>query len=262
MDVNAVTFVFVFMTTKAVDFQRHTNKAMTRLASRRSGGWRRVAVGWLWLGLGLAGGTAAAQSDPLVNQWIASQTNLHTWSAEAIQTRALKTLSEPLVSTGRVWVAMPDRFRWELGQPAETIAVRQPDELILVYPRLKRIEKYPLNDKQPGLWQDALALLDASFPRSRADLDARFRVLAAGRTNGTVEIRLQPRSGRARKFMSEIAVGFYTNDFSPASTEPRFSDGSVMRNDFTHGVVNPPLAAGLFEVKPEADFTVVEPLKQ
>jgi outer membrane lipoprotein-sorting protein len=221
----------------------------------------RTHTRWLSLALGLAAGSAAAQPDRWVDQWISAQTNLHSWSAEAIQTRALKTLSEPLVSTGRVWVAMPNRFRWELGQPAETIAVRQPDQLIIVYPRLKRVEKYPLNDRQPGLWQDALALLDASFPRSRADLDSRFRVLSASRTNATVEIRLQPRSARARKFMSEISVGFYTNDFSPASTELRFSDGSTLRNDFTGGALNPPLAPGLFEVKPDPDFTVVEPLK-
>jgi hypothetical protein len=51
-------------------------------------------------------------------------------------------------------------------------------------------------------------------------------------------------------------------DFSPVSTELRFSDGSAMRNDFTHAVVNLPLDEGLFDVKLEPGFTVVEPLRQ
>jgi len=205
---------------------------------------------------------APAQSELFVDQWIAAQTNFHTWSADALQTRSFKTLSQPLVSTGKVWVVGLDRFRWELGQPAQTIAVRQPDQLFIIYPRLKRVEKYPLNDKQPGPWRDALALVDASFPRSRADFDSRFRLLSVIQTNATVQVTLQPRSQFARRFMSEIQVSFYTNDFSPASTELKFSDGSSMRNDFTNGVVNIPIDAGLFEVKPDTNFIVVEPLRQ
>ena len=108
------------------------------------------------------------------------------------ETRSLKTLSQPLVSTGKVWVAMPNRFRWELGQPAQTIALRQPDQLFIIYPRLKRVEKYPLNGNQPGPWRDALALLDASFPRNRADLDSRFRLLSVIQTNAIVQVKFSP----------------------------------------------------------------------
>ena len=122
--------------------------------------------------------TKAADTNALVERWIAAQTNLLTWSAEAVQTRSIKTFSQPLLSTGRVWVAAPDRFRWELGRPPQTIAVRQPDQLWLLYPKLKRAEKYSLTDSQPGPWRDALALLEASFPRSRAELESRFTVVS------------------------------------------------------------------------------------
>ena len=101
---------------------------------------------------------------------------------------------------------VPDRFRWELGQPAQTIALRQPDQLLIIYPRLKRVEKYPLRAAQPGPWKDALALLDASFPRSRADLESHFRVLSVTETNSMMRVTLQPKSASARKFMAEIQV--------------------------------------------------------
>ena len=222
----------------------------------------KFLAAWLCLAFSLVAVTAPAQSEKFLDQWIAAQTNLHTWSADAVQTRALKTLSQPLVSTGKVWVAMPNRFRWELGQPAQTIALRQQDQLFIVYPRLKRVEKYPLNDKQPGPWRDALALLDASFPRNRADFDSRFRLLSAIQTNAVMEVKLQPRSQAARRFLSEVSVGVHTNDFSPASTELKFSDGSIMRNDLTNGAVNLPLNASLFEPDFDTNFTVVEPLRQ
>jgi outer membrane lipoprotein-sorting protein len=204
----------------------------------------------------------AEDLDGLLDRWCAAQTNIQTWSADLIQTRSLKVLTQPLVSIGKVWVAPPNRFRWELGQPPQTIALRQPDQLLLIYPRLKRAERYPLNDAQTGPWKDALALLDASFPRNRADLELHFRVLAARQTNSVAQLELQPKSVAARKLISQIEVSFHTNDYSPAATELKFSDGSSMRNDFTNTVLNAPLREGIFEAKIDPGFTVVEPLRQ
>src|SRR5690349_18064255 len=119
--------------------------------------------------LGIAGANAAAL-DPEVIAWLAAQTNVHSWSADFVQTRSLKSLTQPLTASGHVWFEAPNRFRWELGQPAQTIAVRAADELLVIYPRLKRVERFPLSGEQTGPWRDAMALLEAGFPRSEADL--------------------------------------------------------------------------------------------
>jgi outer membrane lipoprotein-sorting protein len=198
----------------------------------------------------------------LLDQWISAQTNLHTWTADCTQTRSLKVLAQPLVAKGKVWVKVPDRFRWELGQPAQTVALRLPDQLLIIYPRLKRVEKYPLRAAQPGPWKDALALLEASFPSSRSDLESHFRVLSVTETNAVMRVTLQPRSASARKFMAEIEVVVNTRDFSPLATEMRFSDGSRMRNDFTNIVINAPLGEETFDAKLDPAFSVVEPLRQ
>src|SRR6185436_14406503 len=112
-----------------------------------------------------------ADTNAVVNGWLSSQTNLQTWTADFLQTRTFRTLTQPLVATGHIWFATPNRFRWELGSPARTIAVRNADEMFVIYPRLKRAEKYPLGGSAPGEWRDMLSLLDAGFPRNRADLD-------------------------------------------------------------------------------------------
>ena len=200
--------------------------------------------------------------NPMFDRWFTAQTNIQSWSADFTQTRIFKTLAQPLVSTGKVWVATPGRFRWELGRPAQTIALRQPDTLFLIYPRLKRAEKYPLNDNQPGPWRDALALLEASFPRSQADLESHFRVLSVTQTNANWELTLQPKSPLARQMMAEIGITVRTNDFSLAATEMKFADGSRMRNDFTNVVLNPVLGEEIFDAKLDPGITVVEPLRQ
>ena len=208
----------------------------------------------------LCGAADAPNLDALFGRWFAAQTNLQSWSADFTQTRTLKVLAQPLVATGKVWVAS-SRFRWELGQPAQTIAVRQPDQLLIIYPRLKRAEKYPLNGAPPGPVKDALALLDASLPRDRAALEERFRVVSAAETNATLRVWLQPKSAGARKFITEILIGFRTNDFSMTLTEMKFADGSSLRNDFTNVALNPPTDPAEFEPKLAPDVTVVEPLR-
>lgn len=239
---------------------------MVSLCSHRAGktltsglrAWRALTV-FLWLLAGFA--ARAGEPAPMLESWFSAQTNLHSFTADVIQTRTLKVLSHPLVSPGKVWVILPNRFRWEIGQPAQTIALRQPDTLFLIYPKLKRAEKYPLND-QTGPWRDALAMLEASFPRSRADLESHFRVLSVTPTNANWELRLQPKNALARQMMAEIAITVRTNDFSLAATEMKFADGSSMRNDFTNVVLNPVLGEEIFEAKLDPGITVVEPMRQ
>jgi outer membrane lipoprotein-sorting protein len=218
-----------------------------------------LCVGFLMVARGSV--VPAANLDAQVDRWFTAQTNLQSWSANFTQTRSLKVLSQPLVAAGKVWVT-PGQFRWELGQPAQTIALRRPDQLLIIYPRLKRAEKYGLKGVPPGPLKDALGLLDVSLPRDRATMEGRFRLLSASETNAALQVTLEPRSAAARKFIRQILICFRTNDFSIAATEMKFADGSSLRNDFTDVILNPPIDPALFESKVGPDVTVVEPLGQ
>ena len=212
----------------------------------------------------LAGVTRVAASDAstLVSSWLNAQTNIQTWTADVVQTRNLKSLARPLSKEGRVWFAAPNRFRWEIGTPAETIAVRKSDEMLVIYPRLKRAERFPLDQENAGPFKDTLALLDAGFPRSRADLDARFTIASQSLSNELCTLVLQPRSPSARRMMPELRIAFGTNDWTLRSTELKFADGSTMHNAFRNPKLNPPVDEKLFSPAIEADIKVVEPMKK
>jgi outer membrane lipoprotein-sorting protein len=203
----------------------------------------------------------AAEQSALWSDWLCAQTNLQTWSADVIQTRTLKTLAQPLVAQGHVWFSAPNRFRWELTSPSPTIALRQPEQMLVIYPKLKRAERYPLNGAQAGPWKDSLVLLEAGFPRSAAEIESRFDVLSQTVSNALLEVALQPKSPAARRLMPQIKISVATNDFALRATELQFADGSTMRNDFSNAQLNPKLADGLFTPKLEGDFKVVEPAK-
>ena len=208
-----------------------------------------------------AGSFGAAELKPEVASWLASQTNIHSWSADFAQTRSLKALAEPLTASGHVWFDAPNRFRWELGHPAQTIAVRAPQELLILYPRLERAERFPLTSKQTGPWKDALALLEAGFPRSAAELENQYHILSQTVQDGICRLALEPKSMSARRMIPTIEVTFATNGSALKSTELQFADGSSLRNDFKNAVINPQIDKAMFEPQMPSDYKVVEPLK-
>lgn len=222
------------------------------------GGLRR----WLWLLPCLVATVLHADNyDAQFNQWFAVQTNMQSWSAGFTQTRSLMALSQPLQSTGKIWVR-PGQFRWELGQPPQTIVVRNPDELLIMYPRFKRAEVYALGKIPPGPIKDAMALLDVSIPRDRATMEEHFQLLSATVTNSILQMTLQPKSESARQFISAILIGFHTNDYIIADSQMEFSDGSTLRNDFNNVIFNQRMNPDLFATNVPPDYSVVEPLNQ
>jgi len=234
-------------------------------ASMGKMGWRHGGMAPVFaLCLLMLAGRAVAQGadyEAQFNQWFEVQTNLQSWSGDFTQTRVLTVLNQPLISTGKVWVKRGE-FRWELGNPVQTVVLRQPDQLVIIYPRLKRAEKYPLGAVATGPMKDALALLDASLPRDRASMEEHFKLVSAALTNSILQMTLQPRNEAARKFIGEVVIGFHTNDYIIANTEMKFADGSLLRNAFTNIVLNGTFPAELFEANLPANYTVVEPLKQ
>ena len=250
------------------------------------GTWRRLVARWTvrvgvvgWVGLVLVGGRmtsaaevaggaggapggAAAVGVDWVGRWLGAQTNLQTWRASVRQVREFKALAQPVEERGRVSFSAPDRFRWEMGEPARTIAVRVPGEMLVIYPRLQRAERCPLDGAAgAGPWKETLALLEAGFPRSRAELEGRFRVMSQTMTNGVCVVRMQPRAASARRMMPELAVSFGADDLMLRGTELHFADGSVMRNEFSAGELNPVLDPKLFAVEVGPGVEVVEPLR-
>jgi outer membrane lipoprotein-sorting protein len=134
--------------------------------------------------------------------------------------------------------------------------------MLVIYPNLKRVERYQVEGGGMGAWNDTLALLEAGFPRSQEEIEARFKVVSQRITNGMVQFLLQPRSTSARKLVAEVKMEVNTHELVPRATELRFADGSVMRNEFLKSVINPPLDSSLFQPAPDSSYKVIEPIKR
>lgn len=228
---------------------------MVSLRSRLAGALAIVFCGLTLLAVAPVRGAEESTLD----RWFARQAETDYWSSALTQTRQMKTLTRPLVTEGRVWFRAPNRFRWELGQPAQTVAIRTTNTLWVIYPRLKRAEQYPLDAAQTGPWKDALTLLEVGFPRSRADLEAQFRIVSQNETNGVHEVELVPRSAGARRMVARLTIGFAADELELRHTEIEFADGSTLRNAFEPGGSTEPFADDQLVPDVPDDFKVSRP---
>src|SRR4051812_13564348 len=193
--------------------------------------------------------------------FLEAQADLKSWTADFVQTRTLKSLKQPLKSPGHLSFAAPNAFRWELGEPTQTVAVRRSNDVLLIYPPLKRAERYSLAPGERSPWQDMLSLLEAGFPRNQQELESRFNIASERLLAGRLHVVLQPKAASARRWMQEMELVFDTQNKTLAATELRFADGSSLRNDFSNERKNPPLDPQLFKPQIPPDYKVAEPGK-
>ena len=192
-----------------------------------------------------------------LDQVLKLSAELDSWDADFTQIRTLKTLREPLVAEGHVWYQAPDTFLWRLGNPARTLALKAEPDMWVIYPRLKRAEKYNLETEGP--WKDALALMEAGFPRSRERLDASFEwswsatqdqdstAKGSAPGEGIAVLKMVPKSENSKRWIESITVEFDFNKGVLAASELKFTDGSTMRNEFSNFRKNPDFEEDWFQ---------------
>ena len=206
--------------------------------------------------------SSVPDADVRLNHWLTAQTNFTSWRADFIQTRSLKALTQPLISHGRIWFVAPNLFRWELGVPAKSVALRTESDLIVLAPSLKRAERYPISEMAKGPIKGLASLMDTGFPRDATAFKKQFEMLGADETNGVCNFRFAPRESAIRKLLPELSIGVSLHDFSLRTTSLQFADGSILRNDFTNSEVNPRIDPALFVAPLDAQWKVTEPMKQ
>jgi outer membrane lipoprotein-sorting protein len=210
----------------------------------------------------LEAGAGTDSSREFLYAWLGEQAKIRTWSADVVQVRNLKSLARPLKSRGRVWFRLPNRFRWQLGDPPRTIAVRKDDELLVIYPRLKQVERFAAGADVDPAWRQALALLEVGFPRDADTFFAQYEIVSTRRLKKSWEFELRPASEMARRLLERVKLKIAVSDYALLATELVFPDGSTMTNQFLHRRLNPDLDESLFDFELEEGYTVVDPLKR
>jgi len=214
----------------------------------------------LYSTLAAAAASSPEQAREIVDRWLERQSGIETWSADVVQIRRIRSLARPLEARGKVWFRQPNRFRWQLGDPPRTIAVRTRDELVLMYPALKSAERFSLGEGIAPEWRQALALLEVGFPSDRETFYAGYQPLSAERAGDSWRLRLRPSGEQVRRLVEEVRFEVDAEDYTLRATELVFPDGSTMRNEFSNHEIDPQLDETLFEARLGDDWKVSRPL--
>jgi outer membrane lipoprotein-sorting protein len=210
--------------------------------------------------LALANPEPTTSPEPILDTWLERQAEVKSWTARVVQTRTLKALARPVASAGEVWFVQPNRFRWQLGDPPRTVAVRTGDQLLVLYPKLGQAERYGLGEGLDPAWQQALALLEVGFPSDRDAFYARYEPVSATRSGDHWQFVLLPAAREARRLIERVELEVSADSFVLHSTELVFPDGSTMRNEFREHRLNPEIDESLFQVDLDS-YDVVNPLR-
>lgn len=206
----------------------------------------------LFLAVVFLGPAAFAQTTRTVDaaplrEWITQQRAIRTLAADFTQTRRLRALRDPVTRAGRLFFQAPGSFRWELGEPAETIALRRDGAIFFVNVRRRTVRRLDPAKLADTAGARELPLLE--FPLA-ADYEAfrrRFDLLDLTATADRVEFAMLPRDPQAARALREIRVAFERRSGRLLFFEVTARDGSSLRNDFTNVRVNAALPAGAFD---------------
>ncbi len=202
----------------------------------------------------------AFASTELLDQWLEQQAELSNWTAEVTQTREIKNLNRALSTEGQLWYYDHETFRWQLGDPIRTLAIRNGSQLTVLYPQLKEAEQYSFDQVDSAKLRQMLLLMESGFPQDKAAFHQQYQLLETQQTEQGVRFLLQPRDAEARTLLSQLQLDISPDLQHLVRTEMRFPDGTKMLNEFRNHAVNQDLPDDLLEVKLDG-YQVSEPLK-
>lgn len=193
-----------------------------------------------------------------VERWLGRMGETQSVEADFVQQRYLRTLRKPLSTKGHLWLAYPDNFRWELGDPPTTIAIRDKDRLTVIEPRKKSTRVFLLAAKdgvRDSSAPPSLQSMAQSFPRSMEELIEHYEIRDLVQKDDVYELTVKPRD-KSLSAMRQVVFHIDAAKYFLRAVEFQFSDNSKVRTSFTRLTFNHEIPASTF--KPNLEGYQVE----
>lgn len=188
-------------------------------------------------------------ADEVVERWLAGQAEIRSLTADFTQERRLREGKRPIVSEGKFAFAAPGSFRWQMGDPAVTIAVQKRDgDLVVANVKRKRATVFPQEVLEQEEEAMGFSFIEAGFPKTLAEFEKNFSVQEVESRDGiyhvTVAINDRRTSIGLRKMVFYIAEGSY----ELRGFYLRFRDSSSITMRFKGVRKNPRIPEGAFSM--------------
>lgn len=178
-----------------------------------------------------------------LDAWLRRQPSVNSLDSTFTQERKLPALKQPTSARGRLSFVKPGKFRWQLGEPVETLAVSDGTTLTLIQAAEKSARQIPTDSPQAARF----ALLSGKAFESPEAFQQAFEIIGSRITSGIHQYTLKPKDRRVRSQIPWIFL-----DIDPAENELRamemeLQDKSRVRTIFDAPRINRPLPDSLFK---------------
>lgn len=189
----------------------------------------------------------AAPDTTVLDAWLKRQTSVTSLEASFTQERKLPSLKSPVSTPGKLMMQRPDKLRWELGSPIETLAVSDGTTMTLLQASDKSARQVGTDSPQAKQF----SFLGGNALASPEAFREAFEITDWRVSSGIHQYTLQPKERRMRANVPWVFL-----DIDPASNELRaleleMKDKSRIRTVFTNTKLNGKLPTSAFK----ADLT-------
>ena len=185
----------------------------------------------------------AAELEDVLARFDRVQDSIQTLSAQFTETTSNQLLKDPIVAEGLLYMTKPAAIRWEYRTPEEMRFVIADDVYTGYFPAQNRAEKRNIRRYSEQLFR--FLGLGQGSAELRKFYDIRLEPSAD--EDGPLLV-LEPKKRRARKRVAEVRLQLDPQSYLPVSVEYRSKDGGSRSIEFTDVLINPDLAAGLYEM--------------
>ncbi len=179
----------------------------------------------------------AAPDWSALESWIVRQQTVRNLYGEFTQTRRLPTLRIPSRQPGRIWFTSDDQFRFELGDPPDTIAIRNGGTTVTLIDN-RRGTKRTIDQSTAGPESQQLLLMRFPITSSLEEFRELFDVTRMEEQGGKTELDLVPRAASFRKYVQRIDLEYETASGILTNFNVELTNGGGLETNFTNVKVN------------------------
>jgi outer membrane lipoprotein-sorting protein len=173
--------------------------------------------------------------------------------ADFQEQKTMRLLNKPIVSAGKIWFHVPNKFRREVSGNSPSVTISNGHDLWIYYPNFKSAEHYSLGKRSPV--DAAIAAINTAL--NLEHVESTFRITGAKIDSGYA-LQLLPRSPSMRRMFQKFDLRLNSDLVAERTemTQPNGDQIVTMYSNQTRATI----PAATFEFTPPAGTAVSAPL--
>lgn len=178
--------------------------------------------------------SVAKADNAKLDAWLQRQATIRSLEVDFTQERKLPALKNPVITPGKLSFTMPDKVRWQLGEPAETLAMSDGSNFFLIEVAKKRARKTSVDSPEAARF----SLLSGKAFQSSENFHAAFDVIAHQIDSGIHQYTIQAKDRRMRSQVPWIFLNIDPAKNELRAMEIELQDKSRVRTIFRNPKFN------------------------